>query len=270
MISIHPIQTGRVHVRPGYLRGDWSFVAQLVEALLTRRWNEWLPIYCWLIRHPEGLFLVDTGECARIRERGYVPWYVRRFIRYDIAPEDEIGPQLAELGVEPADVKTVVLTHLHTDHSDGVHAFPHSEILLDPREYAAARRRRGRLSGYLPHRWPSWFQPRFIEFEDVPLGPFRRSYALTADRRIVVIPTPGHSPGHVSVVVKTENATCFLAGDLSLTPATVRIGVPFGMPSKQFKQTLQTVLQFARVTPTIYLSAHDPQGPARLARGETL
>ena len=221
MINIHPVQTGKVRVRPGYLQGDSRLAAQLVEGLFSREWSGWMPITAWLIEHPEGLFLVDTGETARTGERGYAPGWSRRFTQYAVDPQDEIGPQLAALGVEAEDVGTVVLTHLHSDRCDGLHAFRRSEILVDHGEHAAASGSAGRLKGYLPHRWPRWFQPKFIEYEESPMVPFARCCPLTTDGRIVAVPTPGHSPGHGSVLVKTDGVTCFLAGDLSLTPETL-------------------------------------------------
>ena len=97
---------------------------------MDREWTEPLPIYAWLIEHPEGLIVVDTGETARAGEPGYFPrWhpYFKLAVREWVQPEDEIGPRLRALGFSPDDVRWVILTHLHTDHAGGLAHFPRSD-----------------------------------------------------------------------------------------------------------------------------------------------
>ena len=66
LVSIHPIQTGTVQIKSMQRRGRGHGFFGQVNMLLDRSWTEPLPIYAWLIEHPEGLLLVDTGETARI------------------------------------------------------------------------------------------------------------------------------------------------------------------------------------------------------------
>jgi len=173
-ISIHPIRTGSVFVHERQREGRGHGLMRAARTLTDRNWTPPLPIYAWLIEHPEGLILVDTGETARTATPGYLPrWhpYHRLAVRFDVRPEDEIGPQLTAMGVRPNDVRWVVLTHLHTDHAGGLHHFPESTILVRRTEYEAAQGFAGRLRGYLPHRWPTWFRPRFLTFGPTPVGP---------------------------------------------------------------------------------------------------
>ena len=90
--------------------------------------------------------MVDTGETARTAEPNYHPRYhpfYRLAVRYAIRPEDEIGPQLIRLGIRPTDVRMVIMTHLHSDHSGGLYHFPKSEILVHPAETKQRARRMG-------------------------------------------------------------------------------------------------------------------------------
>src|SRR5215467_14236890 len=87
------------------------------------------PINAYLIEHPEGLIVVDTGDTARKSERGYMPRLIRHSTDIRVAPEEEIGPQLNAMGIRSKDVRLVVMTHLHHDHAGGLHHFPHSRIL---------------------------------------------------------------------------------------------------------------------------------------------
>ena len=64
---------------------------------------------------------------------------------FDVTPEQEVGPQLLKLGIRSDDVRTVILTHLHTDHAGGLHHFPKSKILVSDKELAIARGFAGRL-----------------------------------------------------------------------------------------------------------------------------
>ena len=238
--------------------------------MFDKEWTAPLPIYAWLLEHPEGLIVVDTGETARTKMPGYFPWwhpYYRFGVRLRVRPEEEIGPQLLSLGVRPEDVASVVMTHLHTDHSGGLHGFRHSKIYVSPEEYALARGTVGTLLGYLPQRWPEWFQPEPIMFESVPLGPFSRTARLTAVGYVTIVPTPGHTVGHVSVVALSEGITYFLAGDTSYTLRLMEEQEVDGISpdEEEALRTLRKIRQYCSENPTVYLPTHDPHSAQRLA-----
>jgi N-acyl homoserine lactone hydrolase len=165
-----------------------------------------------------------------------------------------------------------VLTHLHTDHAGGLHHFPTSEILIDPREYAVASGLGGHLRGFLPNRFPDWLRPRFIDFAPVPCGPFDHSLPLTAAGDVVIVPTPGHTAGHVSVIVRTNGVTYFLAGDTSYNQALMLEGAVDGVaPDEEAaRDTLRRIRALARREPLVYLPAHDPATADRLLTKQTV
>src|SRR5579872_556664 len=202
MPVIHAIRTGLVQVRCAQMESRGTGLARITNMLFDEQWSEWLPIYAWAIEHDEGVIVVDTGETARVHERGYHPsWhpFYRRAVHFSVHPEEEIGPQLRALGINTRDVRHVVLTHLHTDHAGGLMHLTGSKSWVSESEFRRAGGLGGKLQGYLPHRWPKWWQPEFIRFENRPLGPFPQSMPLTKHGEVLVIPTPGHTPGHVSV-----------------------------------------------------------------------
>jgi glyoxylase-like metal-dependent hydrolase (beta-lactamase superfamily II) len=162
-MKIHALQTGTVRVKASQAVGRGRGSMRQVNILFNRTWTEWLPIYAWAIETNEGVIVVDTGETARTGESGYFPlWhpYYRLAVRFDVTSEQEVGPQLLERGIRPNDVRTVILTHLHTDHAGGLHHFPKSDIFVSEVELKQARGFAGRLRGYLPNRVPDWFAPK--------------------------------------------------------------------------------------------------------------
>ena len=109
-MKLHAIQTGTVAIKTRQREGLGRGTRRLVNTFLDRQWTDRLPILAWAIEHSEGLIVVDTGETARSSEPGYFPrWhpYFRFGVREWVAPEDEVGPQLARLGFSPRDVRWV-------------------------------------------------------------------------------------------------------------------------------------------------------------------
>jgi glyoxylase-like metal-dependent hydrolase (beta-lactamase superfamily II) len=269
-MRIHAIQTGTVAITQNWRRGKGHGAVRRLNTLLDRRWTEPLPIYAWVVEHPEGILVVDTGETARAVQPGYFPpWhpYFRFAVREWVRPEVEIGPQLRALGIGPTDVRWLVMTHLHTDHAGGLQHFPGVDILVSRAEYAAAQGLRGRIEGYPSNRWPDWFAPRLVDWSDQPDGPFTRSLPLTQAGDVVLVPTPGHTRGHLSVVVREGDRTIFLAGDTSYTEGLLLEQVPDGVgpDEAQARDTQRRILQLALAMPTVYLPTHDPEAARRLA-----
>jgi len=269
-MRIHAIQTGTVAIKTRQVSGRGPGALRPYITLLDTTWTEPLPIYAWVIEHPEGLIVVDTGETARVAEPGYFPWwhpYYKLGLREWVRPEEEIGPQLRALGFAPADVRWVLLTHFHTDHAGGLPHFPRSEILVSRTEYQAASGFRGQMSGYLPQHWPTWFAPRLIDFAPQPFGPFPSSYPLTRAGDVQLIPTPGHTSGHYSVIVQEDEHALFFAGDTSYTQQLLLEQAVDGVTRDValYQQTLQQIRTYLRSVPTIYLPSHDPESAHRLA-----
>ena len=269
-MKLHAIQTGAVAVTTAWREGVGHGRRRLLNTILDRRWTEPLPIYAFAIEHPEGVIVVDTGEAAAASERGYFPrWHpgVRAF-RVHLEPEQEIGPQLEELGIRRADVRWVVMTHLHTDHAGGLHHFPDNEILVSRAELEYATGLRGRFRGYIANsHWPAWFDPTVLELQQEPFGPFPQSLRLTEAGDVTLVPVPGHTPGQIGVLVEDGDHTVFLAGDSSYTQDLMLRGKADGIGANDAEQRLthERIRAYAGANPTVYLVAHDPESATRLA-----
>ncbi|OLE46402.1 MAG: hypothetical protein AUI36_21965 [Cyanobacteria bacterium 13_1_40CM_2_61_4] len=219
-----------------------------------RRWlpggwaDETLPVNAFAIEHDGGVFLFDTGQEARAAEPGYFPRWQPFFwlSRFELDRDDEVAAQLPSLGIEPTSVRWVVLSHLHTDHVGGLAPFTRAGVFVSRLEWDRARGFAGRLRGYVPERWPRGLVPRLVDLDGPPIGPFPGSHDLYGDGRLVLVATPGHTPGHLSLVARGTQRGFLLGGDLARSPEE--------LPSD--------VADFCRREGLAYLGAHDPDAPA--------
>jgi glyoxylase-like metal-dependent hydrolase (beta-lactamase superfamily II) len=270
-MKIHAIQTGTVAVKSRQVNGVGHGLRRRAGTLTDREWTEPLPIYAFAIEHREGVIVVDTGETARTSEPGYIPrWhpYFRLGVREWVAPEQEIGPQMEQLGIPPADVRWVVMTHMHTDHAGGLHHFPKSEILVSRKELSLSSGRLGRVRGYLNNHLPDWYDPTVVDLRPASYGPFPESLPLTAAGDVTIVPLAGHTPGQIGVIVENGDHAVLLAGDSYYHEEAMLHGIVDGVSPSDSAALLThaRIRAYAADTPTVYLVAHDPQTGARLAQ----
>lgn len=236
--SVRCLSTGHVRTKLGergarrYLPGGWR--------------DEVMPVNVFLIEHPDGLCLFDTGQAADAAAPGYFPsWYpFFRLARFELDAGDEAAAQLERRGVAPETIRWVVLSHLHTDHVGGLAAFSHAEVIVSAREWARGRGIGGRLRGYLPQYWPTSVTPQVVDFDAPGFGPFRSAHRLTDDGALELVPTPGHTPGHMSMIVRTEGRELFLCGDLVERAA-------------QLEHTAPAIADWCRDSNVAVLATHD-------------
>jgi N-acyl homoserine lactone hydrolase len=263
-MRIHALTTGTVRVKHSFLFAGTGIRRQL-DLFLPDDWSDPLPIHVWAIEHDGQLILVDTGETAAVRN---VP-----FARMGVRAQDELPEGLTAAGLDIAAVDQVVLTHMHGDHMDGaVHV--RGPVHVHDKELAFAHSPSSRFfQKVLRQPIPPGVDFEPLALDDEPFGAFERSKPLTADGRVVVVPTPGHTPGHVSVVcVDDEGRHVFLAGDTTdtLEQLNARRHDAIGPKPAVSVATIDRILAHARDHPTVYLPSHDPDSVTRLEQRTTL
>ena len=275
MIKVTPIQTGTVSIRPHHHCGEEGHgpIRRKWEMIRDKEWIEDLPIYTYLIEHPEGNFLIDSGDTAENTAKDFLPaWhpFFRHGVVVKVAPGEEVGEQLRVMGMNPAkDLKAVILTHMHHDHAGGLFHFPHNKIIVSRENFEFANSWKGHIFGCLPNEYPRWLDPELVEFKDNPFGPFAQSHPLTKDGNVILVSTPGHMRGHLSVIVRTPDVTYCIAGDATydqdLLLEELVDGVTYDVELS--KQTLRNFMALGQQEPTILLPAHDLRAGERLERG---
>ncbi len=151
---------------------------------------------CYLIKHAQGWFLWDTGipDAVATMPNGLAPADPKAvFWR---RPKT-LAAQLDQLGVKPADIKAMAISHTHPDHIGNVEMFPSTMLYVQKAEY----------------EWPGANnQPRFNA--EHPVTKLEGDHDVFGDGSVTILSTPGHTPGHQSLLVKLPNTGAIvLTGD---------------------------------------------------------
>ncbi|MDX2075038.1 MAG: N-acyl homoserine lactonase family protein [bacterium] len=269
-MNIQAFTTGTVRITESWKKGHGHYIPRLMRSLTDSRLTEPLPIWCFVIEHPEGLMVIDTGIPANANDPILFPPHmplVQRAAPFQIAsPDEEIGAQMQIGGFSPADVRWVILTHLHQDHEGGLQHFPNAQFLVSRAEWESAKGLKGRMAGYLNFRWGKNFHPTLIDFDE-PDPIFGGRYSVTKAGDVYVVPTTGHSAGHLSVILQEGNHALFFAGDASYSQELLLTDAldGVGQNGEAQHQTHQKILSFAKQTPTVYLPTHEWEAQDRLA-----
>jgi N-acyl homoserine lactone hydrolase len=258
-VKIHALQTGSVRVKQRFLVPSTGPRRQL-DLFLPGAWSQPLPIHCWAIEHDGRLLLIDTGERASASN---IP-----FARFEVSPEQELPGAVARAGLSLEDVSEVVLTHHHGDHVDGLLHVAAPVRISDAELRFSAEAFPRLMRRVLRQPLPPGFSPTPFSIAGEPFGAFPRSMALSDDGRIVAVETPGHTPGHVSIIcVDDDGRHVMLAGDATdtLEQLHARRADAIGPDPGVHVRTLETILAHCGAHPTVYLPSHDPESAARLA-----
>jgi glyoxylase-like metal-dependent hydrolase (beta-lactamase superfamily II) len=270
------VSTGTVEIHPEHAFGSSK---PLYWWLLTSR--EWLPprpINAYVIEHARGLILFDTGQdrasvtdASSYFPAGFTGYLYDRLARFHIGEEETLTAQLATLGYAPADVDTAILSHLHQDHMGGLRALSGADLLVAEAEWRElsklAPEPRGFLRKHIQIPGLKWHQVDLQPTADPTLAPFTSSLDLMGDGSLVLVPTPGHTAGSMSLLVRRgERAPLLLVGDLTYgAELLLRAQVPGVGSHKQLVQTTAKVLALTETMPDlVILPAHDPSAAQRL------
>jgi N-acyl homoserine lactone hydrolase len=272
---VEVISTGVVAIRPEHVGPTTK--SETNWLLTSRTWTEPLPINVYVLEHERGLVLFDTGQDrASVTDPGYFPrgplrLAYSRLARFEIGEGDTLTRQLAGAGFDIADVTTAIISHLHQDHIGGLAELGHADILVASDEWASLSRprpaMRGLLTGHINLPGLRWRPVDFVPLEGDELAPFRTGFDLFDDGSMVLLPTPGHTPGSISLLVRRPGfAPLLLVGDLTYDNDHLERGeVPGSGDKAEMGRSTALVNELrARMPGLVVLAAHDPGAAARL------
>jgi N-acyl homoserine lactone hydrolase len=267
-VRLHPLLCGESLVPPTLLaRRRPARLTALGIGVPRSRWV-WIPVPAFLLEHPtEGPLVVDCGldPGVQANPRESMGFIGDRLYDYRMHPDQGIAEQLRARGVEPADVQTVLMTHLHWDHTAGASQLAHAEFVTGAGELRAARRWGATLKAY---RRAHLAGLRFREVDPAqPHGSFERTLDLFGDGSVRLVATPGHSAGHMSVLLTLEDRQALLCGDAAYTLAAIHDSVMPGIwdDLSAVRRSLTQIQSFTREHPdAVLIPGHDPDAWAGL------
>lgn len=266
-ITVRGFEVGRIAVKPAHARLmvpastptllRFGHIFAMGGAQLPS-----MPILAYVIEHPEGTFVVDTGEV----QNAPITDADRNLLRMDLPAQAALVQQMKGAGVDFDAISGIVLTHLHVDHVGGVSALPAVPVYTSRVDVELG----GQIGGR-PERLPANTPLRFAEDLLVDHGDdvdavFGRSHFLTSDGAVRLVPAPGHTPGALNVLVRGDDVDLLLSGDAGFTAQHICEGHLLGIhvDLDAAKETLARARTWAHRRPTVMLPSHDDNALGRL------
>ncbi|MDX6605291.1 MAG: N-acyl homoserine lactone hydrolase [Solirubrobacterales bacterium] len=278
-VTVEPLIAGHVNWSRSIMErpGGRLESLKLLRALATGKPATTIPCPAFLIRHPSaGAVLVDTGLHPSVATDGRQNFggLANRVAKPSLEPGEDVPAQLRSRGLEAGEIPVVVMTHLHMDHSSAISEFPESAFVLSETEWnAAAHGPRPLMNGYRRAHFDFAFDYRTIDFDRAGIdsyASFGRTFDLFGDGSIRLAFTPGHSPGHLSVIAHLAERDFVIGGDATYTVGQLEGSAP--MPPRpydahNFRRSLQELRLFHSQFPDAVITpGHDPDFYSRIER----
>jgi glyoxylase-like metal-dependent hydrolase (beta-lactamase superfamily II) len=274
-VSVEPLTAGEVHGPLEFFERPGGRFETLRTITTPRSKWLWVPCPVYLVRHPSaGLILIDTGLHPSIaaKPRENFGRLGARFLPPRLAAGQDVPAQLRARGLDAKQISVVVMTHLHMDHASGISEFPASTFVLSEPEWTAATTdSRPVFRGYRLAHFDYVFDYRTVSFEGSRVssyGSFGRTFDLFGDGSIRLAFTPGHTPGHQSVVLRLRERDFVVAADAVYTIHQLEGGPePLLMVDEHNWRRSRRALQlFQREYPqAVIVPGHDPEFWSTLA-----
>jgi len=188
-------------------RADWSTLDAFDPRVGTKTI---IPYFFYLVQHSDGNVLFDSGGHPDLAENPRTRLgSVADAFEVLMSADDAVTHKLATVGLSPGDITHVACSHLHYDHCGGIELLPQAEFLIQGTEL---------LFAYNP---PVYQRSMFIRADfDHPVRwkTLSGEHDVFGDGRVVLFPTPGHTPGHQSMLVRLDRQALILVGDAAYLP----------------------------------------------------
>jgi N-acyl homoserine lactone hydrolase len=267
-VRVEPMLTGQSMGPPAWFlreNGRMAWRKAMGFGVPRGRWLE-VPVPAFLVHHPgAGPLLVDTGFHASVAVNpkanlGRLGSLVFKGI--EMKPEQAVAAQLRARAMDPAQINVVVMTHLHIDHASAMSEFGDATFLFSSAEWAAATSQ-GQSHGYMRRQFDHAFDYRTLDFDGADANSysgFGRTFDVFGDGSVRVAFTPGHTLGHMSVILRLKDREMLLAGDaIYLERTLAETHLPYRMEDEHlFRRSLREIELYQRATPdALIVPGHD-------------
>ena len=186
-----PLEIGRIHTQLSAVTGADG------EAIF--------PVPSWLIEHPDGLVLFDTGMHVDLQSgNDRIGEATAKIFNPDFPIGEELTARLGARDIRTTDIAAIVLSHLHFDHAGGTQEIPDARVVVQRAEWESGQDQRMIDHGvYNPADYDHGHDVHQIEGE----------HDLFGDGKVTCIPTPGHTKGHQSLRIELDSGPVVLTGD---------------------------------------------------------
>lgn len=258
-VEVIPLVTGEIEV-------ERSFLLDFDSEHLHDRTDgkRYVPVLAWLVRHPEhGDLLIDTGFDHTFAESGHGNFgglaFLVGFARQK--PGHDTAALLRALGVDPAALRMIVLSHMHPDHTAGLPDLPKSVPVVVGR---------GAVESY----GAPWYAPadhlagiEVLHTLDLPAA--GGAVDLLGDGSVLALPTPGHAAGNLSFLLRAQGGPVLLTCDASHTREGFDLGVaPGGVEDRtRAAESLERLRRFVERHPAVRVKAGHDAGDWDMSRG---
>ncbi len=235
--SVQVLDCGRAEQHWEHRNG--SPLPKLWWVFFGRRWVD-LPLQAFLITHRDGLVLFDTGIDPAVQlDQGYIKQAIGRFLlprifRLHLTAEDRIDRVLHKSDVAPEEIKTAVISHLHFDHVGGIRHIPQADLLVSAEEWSILSEPHPEqdwiLREHIEIPSAKWQQISFVPTDDPLFEGFEGIHDVAGDGSMILIPTPGHTRGSMSMLIRQEGwDPILLVADLTYDAALMAKNVVSGV-----------------------------------------
>jgi glyoxylase-like metal-dependent hydrolase (beta-lactamase superfamily II) len=267
-VRLHPLMTGELPGAPAWFEREEGRLAGLHAFGLMVDRSEFMriPVPAFLVEHPgAGVILIDTGLHPSVavdprQNFGRLLGFNYRGLKMNA--EQAAPAQLRARGLDAADVRFVLMTHMHVDHASAVSEFPNATFVMSKQEWDTLAD--GKVTeGYVKRQFDYGFDYRTFDFESPgteSFASFGRSFDLFGDGSVRAVFTPGHTHGHTSYVLRLRDREALIAADAIYTARTLYENVlPHRMADEHhFRRSLKEIQRYRDQTPgALIVPGHD-------------
>jgi N-acyl homoserine lactone hydrolase len=216
------------------------------------------PVPFYLLEHPKGRVLVDTGCHPLVAEDPVQTWGgLTRAFNPKVNPSDIASEQLQKMEVDPESIDIVVCTHLHMDHAGGNSLFPNAKFLVHKKEWETVQDPSLEGKGYFRKDWDHPLS--YIQVED--------GHDVFGDSSVILQHLPGHTSGHMGLILELENSgTVVLAIDAIPMARNLEGLLPKNITTSEEAQSSTDKLKSWASQGALVISGHDPDQWATLPK----